>query len=142
MNSVKIKNVTPKTYVLELVQTILKKCDEDIRAYKEKINEDFLHYFVVNTKSHVICAMMKEQLEELRSWIETEADDEKIVELLESGVSFMSKKLLEYRRPQSTNELHNLKEEYKLEMYSTLITTYQQMVNRTRSYMTQNNSME
>lgn len=127
----------PKNFVLELITTIIKKCEEDIQSYMASIEEDFLHYFTVKAKSHVICVMMKQQFTDLRSWVEAEEEDAKIIELLESGISFMTKQLLGYRRLQSTNELHNLKEEYKLEMYSTLIPTYQQIINRTKSLMIQ-----
>ena len=132
MNKIE-ENVSAKSFVLETIKNILKRCDEDIKSYMVKLNDDFLHYFTVNAKSHVICTMMKQQFEELSRWVEAEEEDEKIVELLDSGVEFMTKKLLNYRRTQSTNELHNLMEEYKLEMYSTLIPTYQQISNRTKS---------
>jgi len=132
MNKIE-ENVSAKSFVLETIKNILKRCDEDIKSYMLKLNDDFLHYFTVNAKSHVICTMMKQQFEELSRWVEAEEEDEKIVELLDSGVEFMTKKLLNYRRTQSTNELHNLMEEYKLEMYSTLIPTYQQISNRTKS---------
>lgn len=132
MNKIE-ENVSAKSFVLETIKNILKRCDEDIKSYMLKLNDDFLHYFTVNAKSHVICTMMKQQFEELARWVEAEEEDEKIVELLDSGVEFMTKKLLNYRRTQSTNELHNLMEEYKLEMYSTLIPTYQQISNRTKS---------
>lgn len=131
----KIDNITPKSYVLEMIHTILKKCDEDIKSYMDAINEDYLHYFTVKAKSHVICTQMKQQFEELRTWVEAEEDNDKIIELLENGIQFMTTRLLNYRRMQSTNELHNLTEEYKLEMYSTLIPTYQRIINRTRSLM-------
>lgn len=132
MNKIE-ENVSAKSFVLETIKNILKRCEEDIKSYMLKLNDDFLHYFTVNAKSHVICTMMKQQFEELSRWVEAEEEDEKIVELLDSGVEFMTKKLLNYRRTQSTNELHNLMEEYKLEMYSTLIPTYQQISNRTKS---------
>jgi len=132
MNKIE-ENVSAKSFVLETIKNILKRCDEDIKSYMLKLNDDFLHYFTVNAKSHVICTMMKQQFEELARWVEAEEEDGKIVELLDSGVEFMTKKLLNYRRTQSTNELHNLMEEYKLEMYSTLIPTYQQISNRTKS---------
>ena len=132
MNKIE-ENVSAKSFVLETIKNILKRCDEDIKSYMLKLNDDFLHYFTVNAKSHVICTMMKQQFEELSRWVEAEEEDEKIVELLDSGIEFMTKKLLNYRRTQSTNELHNLMEEYKLEMYSTLIPTYQQINNRTKS---------
>lgn len=128
-------NITPKAYVLEMIHNILKKCDEDIKSYMDAIDEDYLHYFTVKAKSHVICTQMKQQFEDLRTWVEAEEDNEKIIELLEGGIQFMTTRLLNYRRVQSTNELHNLMEEYKLEMYSTLIPTYQQMTKRIRSLM-------
>lgn len=122
-----------KAFVLEAIDKLIEKCDSDIKSFMEKLNDDFLHYFTVNAKSHVICTMMKQQFEELLGWVEAEEDSEKIIELLDSGVEFMSKKLLNYRRTQSTNELYNLMEEYKLEMYSTLIKTYQQIIKNAKS---------
>lgn len=124
-----------KAFVLTTINDIVKKCDEDIKSYMVKLNDDFLHYFTVNAKSHVICTMMKQQFEELSRWVEAEEEEQKVVELLDSGVEFMTKKLLNYRRTQSTNELYNLMEEYKLEMYSNIIPTYQQISNTTKKYL-------
>lgn len=123
----KVETSKTKAFVLKTIDSIINECDEKIKCYLNYLNDDFLYYFTVNVKSHVICTMKKQLFEQLLGWVEAEDNDENIVDLLDRSVEFMSNELLNYRRTQSTNELYNLKEEYKLEMYSKLIPLYKQI---------------
>lgn len=119
----------PKTAVIDQIDAVLIQCEKDINSFIENFKDDFLDYFVVKSKTHVICVMKQKQFLQLKEWIVVEEDTGKIVQLLQGGIDFMQRTLLNYRRIQSTNEMHNLKEEYKLEMFSQLIPLYERMLN-------------
>lgn len=122
-----------KIFLLQIIDSFVLECEKKKSACVKIFNEDLIRYYISYAKTHIICNLQTKQLMDLRNWI-TECDSEaKMLELLDGGISFMKKSLLNFKKIQTSNEFHNLIEEYRYEMYSELIVKYELwMVNVTR----------
>lgn len=125
MKTIKTSNdIVYKDYITQVVDDRIKSLSKDIATYEKMCADDFIRYMTVRLKSHTIAYIQRQWLVQLREWVEKEETEKQIREWLQSGVSFMMGKLMNFKVVQTTNELVNLKENYQLEAYSELIRLY------------------
>lgn len=125
MKTIKTSNdIVYKDYITQVVDDRIKSLSKDIATYEKMCADDFIHYMTVRLKSHTIAYIQRQWLVQLRELVEKEDTEKQIREWLQSDVSFMMGKLMNFKVVQTTNELVNLKENYQLEAYSELIRLY------------------
>lgn len=117
-----------KNKILNYLDKIINTCNNEIEKFKKEMNTDFFKYFDRFAIAHLKTETKKREIMEVRKKIVIAPNMKEIELEINSEKDFWEGMIFNFRVPQTTNQMYNMRENYKPEIYSELINFFDDLL--------------